>query len=407
MKPLFHGGLTSFSFKGDMMNRATLCLKNLILLVSIAVLSIAFIPDKSFADKFPDCMQCHKIKADGKSVHPTGCVTCHPEAHKRGEHLPYYLFAEKDELCWGCHEKTMFSKEYPHPPVAKMECLSCHDVHTSDYPPLLLAAMPDECFLCHENTDFMKNSKHPPVAEGNCTGCHDVHSSTVKKLLLAPMPDECFLCHKKEKYISKEKKKHHSPVATGLCLNCHEPHSSNAGMLLIKPMPDECFMCHDGSDFKNTHNHSPVAAGMCMSCHEPHQADVKKLLIAKSPELCFICHEKKGFDRKNAHPPVAAGMCAVCHEPHASKDVALLDHPITDGCLLCHPRIGEGPHAAGGALQVGHPIRGRKDPTSKYGELSCTSCHEPHSSDYMYLFRYKADKAFDLCPSCHTAKKRK
>ena len=221
------------------------------------------------------------------------------------------------------------------------------------------------------------------------------------------MPDECFLCHKKEDYISDKKKKHHSPVATGLCLNCHEPHSSDTGKLLIKAMPDECFMCHDGSDFKNTHNHSPVAAGMCMSCHEPHQSDTEKLLIKKSPDLCFICHEKKGFDRKNVHPPVGAGMCSVCHEPHSSKDVALLYHPITDGCLLCHPRIGKEPHAAGGALQVGHPIRGRKDPTSPYGELSCASCHDPHSSDYMDLFRYKAEKPFDLCPNCHTSKKRR
>ncbi len=367
------------------------------------------IPDISFPQQFPDCLQCHKIKVAGKYDHPTTCVSCHTKAHITGtkEKFPRYLFASGVELCWGCHDKTKFSRKVGHPPVAKGECLSCHDVHTSDTKALLLAPMPDECFMCHANSDFMRKSKHPPVAEGKCMGCHDAHSSEVKKLLLAEMPKECFLCHNKEKYISEKKKKHHSPVATGLCLNCHEPHSSDAQKLLLKATPDVCYMCHDGSDFQNKYNHSPVASGMCMSCHEPHQGDVRKLLLAKPPGLCFNCHDRAGFDKTDQHPPVSAGMCTVCHEPHASKDVALLYYPTTDGCLMCHPRIGKAPHAAGGVSQVGHPLKDRKDPKSKYGELSCTSCHDPHSSDYINLFRFKAKTAFELCPSCHAYKKTK
>jgi predicted CXXCH cytochrome family protein len=374
------------------------------LIVFIVFLS----PDLSFSEEgFPDCMRCHKIKASGKVVHPTTCVSCHITAHRKGAKYPHYLSAEVTDLCWKCHKKTIFSRKVGHPPVAQNECLSCHDVHTSDNKALLLAPMPDLCFKCHKDTDFMKKTKHPPVAEGKCTGCHDAHSSDVKNLLLAEMPKECFLCHKKEKYISDKMKKHHSPVATGLCLSCHEPHSSDAQKLLIKAMPDICYMCHDSSDFKNKYEHSPVAAGMCMSCHEPHQGNAAKLLLAGTPELCFNCHDKSEFDRKNIHPPVAAGMCMTCHEAHASPDVALLDHPITDGCLLCHPRIGQSPHAAGGVLQVGHPLKGRKDSRLECcnGELSCASCHNPHSSDYMDLFRYKAEKPFDLCPNCHTMKK--
>jgi predicted CXXCH cytochrome family protein len=371
--------------------------------IFFVAISVLLIPGKSFSQQFPDCMRCHKIKAAGKYVHPVSCVKCHTYAHITGtkEKFPKYLFAGGVELCWGCHNKSKFSKKVGHPPVAKGECLSCHNVHTSDTKALLLAPMPDECFICHKNADFIKKSKHPPVAEGKCMGCHDAHSSETKKLLLADMPEECFLCHKKEKYISKAKKRHHSPVATGLCLNCHEPHSSAAEKLLLKATPDVCFMCHDGSDFKKEYSHSPVAAGMCMSCHEPHQGDVKKLLLDKSPELCFICHARAGFYKQDQHPPVSAGMCSVCHEPHASKDAALLYYPITDGCLICHPRIDKTPHAAGAFSQVGHPLKDRKDPKSKYGELSCASCHDPHSSDYINLFRYKARTALELCSACH------
>ncbi|NWF52149.1 MAG: cytochrome c3 family protein, partial [Nitrospirae bacterium] len=99
--------------------------------------------------------------------------------------------------------------------------------------------------------------------------------------------------------------------------------------------------------------------------------------------------------------------CNVCHDAHASKDVALLYYPITDGCLMCHPKIAKAPHAAGGVLQAGHPLSGRKDPSSKYGELSCSSCHNPHSSDYMNLFRYEASRPLDLCKSCHKYGKKK
>jgi predicted CXXCH cytochrome family protein len=221
------------------------------------------------------------------------------------------------------------------------------------------------------------------------------------------MPKECFLCHTKDKYISDTKKKHHSPVATGRCLDCHEPHSSDANKLLIKSTPDVCFMCHDGSDFRNKYNHAPVASGACMSCHEPHQGDVSKLLLSKAPDLCYNCHDKGEFTRKDTHPPVSAGMCTVCHDAHASPDVALLYYPINNGCLMCHPKVAQAPHAAGGVLQAGHPLGGRKDPSSRYGELSCASCHEPHSSDYIDLFRYQASKPFDLCKACHKYGKKK
>jgi len=359
--------------------------------------------DISHCQQFPDCLKCHKDKVAGKYDHPVSCVSCHTKAHLTGmkAQYPRYLFAQGVDLCWGCHDKTKFMGKVNHPPVEKGECLSCHDVHTTDYKSLIPSAMPEFCFKCHENADFVKKSKHPPVAEGKCMGCHDAHKSEVKKLLLAEMPKECFLCHTKEKYISDAKKKHHSPVATGRCLDCHEPHSSDANKLLLKSTPDVCFMCHDGSDFKNKFNHSPVSSGACMSCHEPHQGDVKKLLLSKSPDLCFNCHDKGEFVKKNPHPPVSAGMCTVCHDAHASADVALLYYPISDGCLMCHPKIGKAPHAAGGVLQAGHPLKDRKDPSSKYGELSCTSCHQPHSSDDTDLFRYPAKTSTELCTACH------
>jgi predicted CXXCH cytochrome family protein len=372
--------------------------------VFFAAVSAFLIPDTSFSQQFPDCLQCHKIKVAGKYDHPTTCVSCHTKAHITGtkEKFPRYLSASGVELCWGCHDKTKFSKKVGHPPVAKGECLSCHEVHTSDYKGLLLKSMPDECFMCHDKTKFENKSTHPPVANGMCTSCHDPHVSDFKKLLISAQPLLCFNCHDKNMFSGK--KRVHGPVGSGFCTSCHEPHASPEKKLLLDEMPVVCFRCHSKSDFEGQKvTHAPVARGMCMSCHTPHQSDNKELLLVKIPTLCFSCHVETGFTLKNAHPPVSAGMCLVCHEPHASQYKALLYHSINNGCLLCHPGVAQQPHAIAGVKQTGHPLK-TKNTKVVDGEkikLSCISCHDPHSSEWMKLFRYEAHSSFEICKYCH------
>ncbi|HEC98584.1 MAG TPA: hypothetical protein ENI58_10630 [Nitrospirae bacterium] len=382
--------------------------KHAISLFTTIIVIIFLVPLISSAEKYTDCKKCHKDEVAKKVVHPAvkmGCTTCHVQAHQKGAEFPKYLFAEGVDVCWACHDKAMFTKKVVHPPVAKGECLVCHNPHSTDNQDILRAPVPDLCFKCHDKTKFKNKSTHPPVAAGMCTICHDPHSSDNGKLLILKPPKLCFMCHVKDKYISDAKKKHHAPVLKGLCLSCHNPHASASEKLLLADVPDLCFKCHIRAEFKGKYNHYPVSAGMCLFCHEPHQGDVKKLLVAKPPELCFKCHDNSDFTRKYKHPPVSAGMCTLCHNIHGSSHVALLDLPITDLCLQCHPGIGKAPHAAGTFTQAGHPIRGRKDPKARYGELTCASCHNQHSSDYIHLFRYPAKSTFELCPNCHGFKK--
>lgn len=374
-----------------------------VILAAVVVLSIA---GRAPARQYPDCLQCHihKKKAEGKYVHPIykqGCHSCHTNAHLQESPFPKFLFNKGVDLCWACHEKAKFSRTVGHPPVAKGECLSCHDVHTSDTAKLLLAPMPDLCFMCHDKETFVNHTSHPPVADGKCTSCHDPHSSDAKRLLLAEMPRLCFTCHNEERYISPTKKRHHPPVLNGKCMSCHEPHASSARRLLITAIPDLCFTCHEAAYFKDTYTHAPTASGMCTSCHEPHESDTRKLTIAQGADLCFTCHDKADFIKPGLHPPVAAGMCSVCHDPHAAPNIFQLRLPISEGCLQCHPRIAKAPHVLGGFTEAGHPLSGRKHEKSSSGELTCASCHTPHSSDYMKLFRYPAEKPMDLCKNCH------
>jgi predicted CXXCH cytochrome family protein len=142
----------------------------------------------------------------------------------------------------------------------------------------------------------------------------------------------------------------------------------------------------------------------CPSCHEaPHGKNkATKSLTAAVPDLCFQCHDKEHFIRKTVHPPVAAGDCMSCHDPHASDNALLLVEPVPYLCRTCHQDKNDGKHILGGyGLGDIHPIQGRKDPSRRNQELTCTSCHNPHSSSQPRLFTNETATTANLCLLCH------
>lgn len=316
----------------------------------------------------PDCTSCHAALTKEKVVHPAvqmGCTACHTGIdatrvpHRITNKVPKGLSAEPPELCYGCHDRKIFEKK----------------------------------------------TVHPALGMG-CTACHNPHSSKNEKLLVAMPPDLCFNCHDKSAFSGK--KDVHSPVAGGMCTSCHNPHSTNTKKLLAAEPPDLCFGCHDKKKFNGEYIHAPVGIGLCTSCHAPHQSDNDKLLLKLPPDLCYTCHDKAAFTKKNVHPPVAAGMCLTCHAPHESPYMALLRKDPPFMCLECHADVRKKPHAVAGFQTAGHPLgivkvhkKYLEDPARPGKRFYCGSCHDPHSSDSMKLFRYKASSTFDLCSHCH------
>jgi len=193
----------------------------------------------------------------------------------------------------------------------------------------------------------------------------------------------------------------HPPVAAGMCTSCHDPHSSRADKMLTPDMPELCFKCHGSKEFSRRSKHGPVAIGMCTACHEPHQANQEKLLKAKTPDLCFNCHRKSQFTKKDIHPPVAAGECLKCHVPHSSPYRNILVADGNEVCKKCHEQPFKGAHAIFGVKQEGHKISGKRDPRRPGRRFGCASCHNPHSSDSVRLFRYPAQAPYELCVNCH------
>jgi predicted CXXCH cytochrome family protein len=157
--------------------------------------------------------------------------------------------------------------------------------------------------------------------------------------------------------------------------------------------------------------HGPYKIGMCDGCHLPHQCTEPKLLLGKQPDLCFTCHSTEDFKNKNVHRPVAEGRCSDCHGTHTSPYKGLLRADGNEACRKCHRGAFDGKHpdtpappdvriqAKGGGS--GHPVEKVDDPRRPGRALSCVSCHNPHSSDWSGLFRFKADKPSDICQYCH------
>ncbi len=218
---------------------------------------------------------------------------------------------------------------------------------------------------------------------------------------------DCLMCHPD----LAAKKVKHAAVDMG-CAGCHTavdasdvPHKmrNKVPKGLSGEQPELCYGCHDRTLFSKKTVHAAVGMG-CTGCHNPHSSDNRKLLAAAVPDLCFTCHDKAEFTRKLVHPPVASGQCLACHDPHATDTASLLKKETTSLCLGCHGGVDKKPHAIKGFGNAGHPLgkKEKKDPKRPEKQFTCTSCHTPHSSDSIRLFRYPASSTMGVCRNCHT-----
>jgi predicted CXXCH cytochrome family protein len=126
----------------------------------------------------------------------------------------------------------------------------------------------------------------------------------------------------------------------------------------------------------------------CLNCHSPHAGKTETLLVREDvASTCKSCHDRAMFEKKVKHPEQD---CETCHAPHGSQFQGLLVDSQIQVCLTCHDDVDK-THF--------HPYSGpAKDPRT--GEdLVCTSCHNPHSSEFAQLLTH--DKARGLCVQCH------
>lgn len=209
----------------------------------------------------------------------------------------------------------------------------------------------------------------------------------------------CLGCHAE---LRKSAKNEHRAVSLG-CEACHvvvtgKDHPGDKDSVrLTQDMPGLCFSCHKKSKFQNRDIHAPVASGNCPACHNPHWSEFGMLLVKEPPELCYTCHNRENFNKKYVHK-IVTRRCS-CHNQHASENPHLLYASIFQVCTDCHRAKKSGNHVVS-SLPKGrvHPVDGVPDPRDAKKLITCTTCHNPHSSEYRNLFPKPR-----VCKMCHKA----
>lgn len=313
------------------------------------------------------------------------------------------LVMPEDELCMMCHGSIgkKMASAFPHDPVVKGQCTSCHDPHASDHGALLVTDVKKLCVTCHGATlPFDAMQLHTPFKNVNCLDCHDAHGSDFEGMIVSTQRELCFTCHPSVAKLH-DKPYQHEPFATSKCTSCHEPHGSDNSPLLRKQEPELCYSCHPAirTEF-NQPSHHPISFNTmgCATCHDPHASDFPGLLDQTGNALCTRCHKALGARyHESAHFNTP---CVKCHATHGSAFKPMLIKPNPELCLGCHVNYDE-QDAAGNRLNR-HPVRPKWYDVNAGTQLNCsTSCHDPHGTPHNYLLK-NIDSPYDgNCIICH------
>ncbi len=223
----------------------------------------------------------------------------------------------------------------------------------------------------------------------------------------------------------------HTNKNENLCKSCHNMNKDKTSKLkkrisaskinakefkVIKdPKKSNCYTCHKTITFKKN-GHTPAVNFLCTECHTGKSAKLnaddkgKSKYLMEDPTMnkCFSCHEgvkKDWLSVTSQHDTLKEGRCNKCHNPHASNFEFHLRKPIRELCLTCHVKKASGRHVLGsfvfGRNKGSHPTKGKKDPSRPGRDLVCSSCHNPHGSNGIYLLRAEGKTPYSVCVRCH------
>jgi predicted CXXCH cytochrome family protein len=137
--------------------------------------------------------------------------------------------------------------------------------------------------------------------------------------------------------------------------------------------------------------HGPVFEGKCEVCHEGRVKQNKRTddnncvaVKKKLSRTCISCHENIEF-KEFVHWPLMYGECTSCHNPHGSEYKFQLVSEGSDLCFQCHDK------------QI-NMSKYQHGPSAMGG---CVLCHDPHSSDYRNNLKAEGT---ELCFMCHSDK---
>ncbi len=218
-----------------------------------------------------NCIACHDPhSSDNKpllypSAHEPFSERSCGDCHEAGS--DWTLGRAVNLICADCHEKPGQQKNL-HGAVTKNSCVGCHSPHAAAGKKLLSAEGADLCYRCHERAGFVREFKHEPVAEGDCATCHDVHGSERPNLLVNSYPLERYQAFRKED--------------NELCFSCHdvEPFTEpdNTATNFRGGKVNLHYLHVSTRDAVNPIGRKQVQGTTCRNCHEPHSTGQPSLV---------------------------------------------------------------------------------------------------------------------------------
>jgi predicted CXXCH cytochrome family protein len=381
------------------------------------------------------CFTCH---ADKNPVEITGrihkpaareCLKCHDphESNNKYQLLkPMSGATDKDNLCLGCHAIGVSVPATGSRHAAlDLGCQTCHLTHRTgergkqEFDFHLTKATPALCVDCHDpkDADLQKAHQDQPFGTADCVQCHDPHQSNTPKLMA--------------KFL-------HPPFADKQCEVCHAPAKDGKVVLTQASVTALCVTCHDetAKQMESAKVQHPGATGDCTDCHSPHASKYPALPKTDPVNICLGCHAEQAEQgqKRYVHRPVFETGCGTCHEPHGNDNEKLLRvREVNTLCLECHGpeapepvRIAEQhlvaifdgkvriPEDALSRVPVlplqynlghptkGHPVAGAYNTKTKTkADLTCLTCHQPHSSAKPDLLVNDQEANMAFCKSCH------
>jgi len=227
--------------------------------------------------------------------------------------------------------------------------------------------------------------------------------------------DSCLLCHRETSEFPATaifdtphaaRLDPEAPFAQLQCESCHGPSEDHAmaerhGEFVApgrvfgtnSPTPAQtqnevCITCHETHGrlgwFGSRHEAAQVS---CASCHQIHRAQDRVFNALAQQEACFTCHAKRRADtfKASSHPLRFGEMsCSSCHDPHnGNNDFLLRESTVNETCYTCH-------------AEKRGPFLWEHAPASE----NCTLCHQPHGSNHPVLLTRRPPL---LCQQCHSA----
>ncbi|MCY4045161.1 MAG: cytochrome c3 family protein [Cellvibrionales bacterium] len=301
------------------------------------------------------------------------CSTCHTDPFGGGEVL--------QNACLNCHEEELTLAQDSHPGkkfndprnadlisvLDARQCITCHSEHNPDITRPMGVTMPEDyCVQCHQDIATERPS-HDGMGFETCasSGCHNYHDNRA-------LYEDFLLKHG------------HGELQTPI------KSASTDEYLLAEFLHDQGITWQD--DKKILEKNSAIVL--------PEDTEITNLWHNSPHQLngigCLTCHTRNSNELKTG----TKNELTITNK-NINKKIFFNEKPGIDACSQCHQSEAkgflEGKHGMRLAqqLQPMSPAMARANmQPNAHQELSCASCHNPHSLDLQ-------PAKVDACLGCH------